>query len=61
MKTLTLIADIMAKNLGKLFIQVFTLYAVLGLGMIVTVAYTIRQLWQANALRPVRVTVPVSR
>ena len=61
MKTLTMIADIMTKNLGKLFIQSFVLYATLGLGMMVTLAYTIRRLWQAKALRPARVTVPVTR
>ena len=61
MKTLAMVADVMAKNLGRLFIQLFVLYATLGLAVIVTAAYTIRRLWQAKVLRPARVTVPVVR
>ena len=61
MKTLTMVADIMAKNLGRLFIQLFVLYATLGLAVIVTAAYTIRRLWQAKVLQAARVTVPVIR
>ena len=61
MKILTIIGDIMAKNLGRLFVQLLVFYATLGLGVIVAAAYTIRRLWQAKELRPVRVTVPVIR
>lgn len=61
LKTVTMIADIMAKHLGRLFIQVLVFYATLGLGMMVTAAYTVRRLWQAKELRPARITVPVIR
>jgi hypothetical protein len=61
LKILTLTADIIGKNLGNLFIHLFVLYATLGLGMVVTVGYAIRRLWQAKALQPARVTAPVVR
>ena len=58
MRTLTLIADDMAKNLGRLFIQVLVFCATLDLSMIVTVVYAIGRVWQTNARPPARVCAP---
>jgi hypothetical protein len=37
-------------DLGTLFLRVLLLYALAGLGILVSVAYSARQLWQLKSL-----------